>query len=227
MTAEGSSPTSRSEAWHNVWDRRDPEKLAYDGYEHQVASYFELERMQAARAAFISATLDLNREDHLLDLGCGTAALTSRLAPLVRRVTAVDYSQDALALARERLKSFGAEVVHADIAAFASAGTACTKALAVSSMHYLDSHDVLRHILFTLSRKQGVPVLVMDIPDAAFASGVKRDYDSELWSHLTVDSDQIQDEFPGSTVYRGLFPRYANDPVRFSILIPAALGRVP
>lgn len=216
-------PHSRSEAWHEVWDRRDPEKLVYDGYEDHVATDPDLERLRSAQVAFIAAALELAPNDHLLDLGCGTGALTSRLAPLVGDVTAVDYSHDAVALARDRLKPFGdaVHVVHADLATFDYASTPCTKALAVGSMHYLDSYDLLRGIVSALSRQRGVSVLLMDLPDAAFANEVKRHYDQERWSHLAVDPRRMQADFPGSTVHRGMFPWYANDAVRLSILVPS------
>ena len=44
-----------------------------------------------------------NPAPRLLDLGCGTGAVTDVLAPFVRRVVAVDHSREMLDVARRRL----------------------------------------------------------------------------------------------------------------------------
>jgi SAM-dependent methyltransferase len=220
-TDQGDDRDERSRAWHQVWDRRDPAKLEYDGYEDSVVNESELERLRHAQASFISRTLELQPDDHLLDLGCGTGALTSLLATRVGLVTAIDYSRDAVASARRRMSEFGdaVEVIHADVASFDLRVGGATKAVAVGSMHYLDSYNVVHRILTTLSRR-GVTTLVVDLPDASCASLVVRDYDQRRWSHLAVDVGQMQADFHGSVVHRGMFPWYTNDALRFSILIP-------
>ncbi|HVB92654.1 MAG TPA: class I SAM-dependent methyltransferase [Acidimicrobiales bacterium] len=216
---EDFSAVPRSHAWHEVWDRRDPEKLKYDGYETGLNSDEDLVRLRTAQVAFISSTLNLGSADHLLDLGCGTGVLTRQLAPLVRRVTAVDYSLDAVALARDTMKSCSTVELHcSDLVTFDLGSVPVTKAVAVGSMHYLDSYAVL-HTLLTSFTRRGVPVLVMDLPDQAYASGARREYDQSRWSHLAVDTERIRADFPSSRVHRGMFPWYANDAMRFSILI--------
>jgi len=215
----GTEPRSR--AWREVWDHRDPDKLGCDGYE----SHGDLATLRPAQVAFITETLELRGDDHLLDLGCGTGALTAALAPHVGRVTAVDYSSDATAAARLRLAPFGerVEVVHHDVQSFDLSSVGFTKALAVGSLHYLDGEDVLLRII-SEATAHGAPMLVMDLPDAAFAAEVRRDYDQTRWSHLSVDPERLQSQFPGSTVHRGMFPFYDNDAVRFSLLVPGRAG---
>jgi cyclopropane fatty-acyl-phospholipid synthase-like methyltransferase len=60
--------------------------------------------------------------DVLLELGCAAGEHTVRLAPMVRRVIGVDFSADAVRLARERAASQGstAEFVQGDVADLAA-----------------------------------------------------------------------------------------------------------
>ncbi|MCA9061497.1 MAG: class I SAM-dependent methyltransferase [Planctomycetaceae bacterium] len=49
----------------------------------------------------VTDCLQLNRNDHLLDIGCGNAALSSRLFSAVRSCTGVDFSSYLLEIARQ------------------------------------------------------------------------------------------------------------------------------
>lgn len=218
--ASSNSNVRRSQVWHQVWDGRDPEKLRHDGFEAQLPDDDARARWRDAQVRFIAETLRLDTRDHLLDLGCGTGMLTERLAHLVSRVTAVDYSSDAVAMARRWLAPFDGrvEVVHCDLARLDYERYQFNKALAVSCLHYLDDYATLHDVLTSLSRRG--PVLAMDLPDEAFQNETKRDYDQTRWSHLYVRPSKLADEFPGSVIHRAMFPSYANDALRFSILIP-------
>lgn len=62
--------------------------------------------------------LALQQDQVLLELGCAAGEHTLRLAPMVRRAIGVDFSPDAVRLARERAAREGsaAEFVQADVA---------------------------------------------------------------------------------------------------------------
>lgn len=93
-------PRKRSAVWWEVWNRRHPELVDLNGFEShftETASYLSF---LANEAAFIRRVLRLNTADRLLDLGCGTGILASLLAPHVRSILALDYSEHALETAR-------------------------------------------------------------------------------------------------------------------------------
>ena len=211
---------SRSRTWHQVWDKRDPDRLRLDGYEATVSKDGGLEALRATQAAFMIDTLELSQGDHLLDLGCGTGALAALLAPHVGALTAVDYSADATELARQNLAPFpAATVVHADLTALDVESVAATKVVAMGSLHYLDSYEQLVSLIGRATAM--ATMLIVDLPDSTAETLVSRDYDVEVWSHLKVDPDQLLADFPGTQLFRGVLPGYSNDAERFSALIPS------
>lgn len=51
---------------------------------------------------YVAHTLDLDKDDELLDVGCGTGELTALLAPHVKLAVGADFSASMVELARER-----------------------------------------------------------------------------------------------------------------------------
>lgn len=73
----------------------------------------------------------------VLELGCGTGVLTGELVAKHARVTAVDISQDLLAVARERLRSLDVEWI---------SGDACNTGLASGEYDWVVGSSVLHHL---------------------------------------------------------------------------------
>lgn len=97
------------------------------------------------------------------DLGCGTAAAATALAPFVRRVVAVDASEGMLAAARERLASHpNAEVRRGDLEALPLADGELDAALLLLVLHHVvEPAEVLAEVARTL--KPGGRLLLVDM----------------------------------------------------------------
>lgn len=65
---------------------------------------FETSAYEQAKYARTLEALGDRRFDRALEVGCANGVLTARLAPLCDRLLAIDVSQTALALARERCR---------------------------------------------------------------------------------------------------------------------------
>jgi SAM-dependent methyltransferase len=157
----------------------------------------------------------------VLDLGCGTGILASFIAPYVRSIVAIDYSEHALEVARATHPAANVEYHQRDLAKIDPADFDVDKAYAVGVFHYLDSYDVARNLLRRLTQR-GIEVVVVDVPDVEARDRVHRHYDMDTYSHLYFDEARLNADFEGVTVRRGLFPEYSNDAVRFSFHLPAA-----
>ena len=130
MRAEGASRRYRQtvggEPARELWDavREQLARLPAAAHDAERLRAVLAERRSASRAFFSSAAARWDRlraelfggrldsvallallDDGLVvgDLGCGTGVVADVLAPFVRRVVAVDHSQEMLAVARERL----------------------------------------------------------------------------------------------------------------------------
>lgn len=94
-------PASGSDYLHKEY----PKQFAKDDFWKQIKRTVNGESVSEADIELIvdqvARFLELHEDDHLLDLGCGNAALGSRFVDRVRRYTGVDFSDFLLEVARE------------------------------------------------------------------------------------------------------------------------------
>jgi ArsR family transcriptional regulator len=105
----------------------------------------------------------LNEEWTVGDLGCGTGLVTATLSPFVKRVLAVDGSNEMLATARERLgDAENVDVRQGELESLPITDAALDAALLVMVLHYVP--DVTR-VLGEVTRvlKPGGKLLVVDM----------------------------------------------------------------
>jgi len=211
----------RSKVWKDVWNRRAPELVEFNGTESCFDDFPSYRSFVESEAAFVRDTLRLGPQDRALDLGCGTGLLSSFIAPHVASVVALDYSEHALEVARGKHAAPNVEYRQADLGRVDPDAFDVDKAYAVGVLHYLDGYELVRDLLGGLTRR-GVDVLVVDVPDVRARDQVQRAYDMDVYSHLYFDEELLRADFPGVTIHRGMFPEYSNDAVRFSFHLPPA-----
>lgn len=216
MTSSG-----RSRTWWEVWNRRAPELVEFNGTERCFDDFASYRAFVANEAAFVRESLALGASDTVLDLGCGTGILASFIAPHVRSIVALDYSEHALEVARAKHPAANVEYRQGDLAQVDPQDFDVNKAYAVGSLHYLDSYDAARDLLRRLIER-GIEVVVVDVPDVEAQERVERHYDMDTYSHLYFDEARLNADFDGVVVRRGLFPEYSNDAVRFSFHLAAS-----
>lgn len=91
------------DTWRDWWNRA-PLEVGPRDFQRQVLRTVGGEPVgpddDRRVAETVAATLGLEPDDLLLDLCCGNGLITARLAPLCRRVVALDYSQPLIDVAR-------------------------------------------------------------------------------------------------------------------------------
>jgi SAM-dependent methyltransferase len=97
------------------------------------------------------------------DLGCGAGEIAARLAPLVRRVIAIDREASMIAAARKRLRGFrNASVRMGDLAALPLADGEADAAILSLVLHHLDDPAAAVGEAARVLRRGGV-LLVVDM----------------------------------------------------------------
>ena len=101
----------------------------------------------------IIQTLDLQRDDVVLDIGCGTGLVSLAMSPLVAAIKGIDLSPRLVERAHNNLK--GVDNVAFDVGSMTETGEAdslYTKVLAYSVLQYLDSEDAARQACAEVAR---------------------------------------------------------------------------
>lgn len=92
----------------------------------------------------------LTPEMEVLEIGCGTGSTALAHAPHVRRILALDISENMIAIARDRAVEAGAENVtfrRTGIGAFEAPPASYDAVLALNLLHLVEDRDaLLRHI---------------------------------------------------------------------------------
>lgn len=87
--------------------------MSKDYFQHKAQSYEQNPQRVAnvvAIAAAMRARVDFQAQMHILDFGAGTGLLLQQIAPLVKKITAVDISPAMTAVLKAKQASLGCEV---------------------------------------------------------------------------------------------------------------------
>ncbi|MDD2240254.1 MAG: methyltransferase domain-containing protein [Kiritimatiellae bacterium] len=108
----------------------------------------------------------------VLDYGCGTGALTIRLAPLVRQVLAIDSSRGMLEVLATKAQSQGLtniECLQTDFETAPPPHTRCHLIVSAMTLHHLATIDRVLHRFFQLLTPGGYLALAdLDEEDGSF-----------------------------------------------------------
>lgn len=96
-----------------------------------------------------------NREQSILDLGCGTGTLTARLAGLAGHVVGIDSSQNMIDTARKQFPHLSFAVCNALDLPFAHA---FDLVFSNAVFHWIHDHDALLKIIHTVLKQPGLLV---------------------------------------------------------------------
>jgi len=124
--------------------------------------------------AQISSQLDLQRSDHLLDLGCANAALASRLFDSISAYTGVDFSEYLIDIANEYFRpNESIRYIESDIQTYIlgeQRPEIYSKALCYGTMAYLPKDDLIDVVRLLKERFENVErIFFGNIPDKAKA----------------------------------------------------------
>jgi predicted TPR repeat methyltransferase len=172
-------------------------------------------------AGFISNTLRIGPEDMVIDLGCGTGLITNEVADRASSVLALDYSEIALRVAREKRQRGNVSYEWADLNTIdLTRLRTANKVYSVGSMLYLDSRDVVFRIVDALVENH-IEALLIDLPDETLVDNRKRNYDTSEYPHQKFVESEFSQRYPDANVsiHRKLFPYYVNDSLRFTVHI--------
>jgi ubiquinone/menaquinone biosynthesis C-methylase UbiE len=115
---------------------------------------------EAAYQRKLQITRDYLRPDmEVLEFGCGTGGTAILHAPHVRHITAIDFSQSMLAIARRKAAEAGVgnlSFERADITSFAAPDGSFDVILGLSILHLLANKDAVIGKVFRLLKPGGV-----------------------------------------------------------------------
>ncbi len=144
--------------------RFDQKAKEWDGSERR-------RELASSIAETIIKNVPLFKEMHLLDFGAGTGLMTKHLTPLVKNITALDFSSEMLKKLEENAKSWnGAKVstVHSDILKYESE-TQFDGIVSSMSMHHIEDLEALFQKFSTLLRADGfIAIADLDKEDGSF-----------------------------------------------------------
>lgn len=120
----------------------------------------------------VVSLLACRKEDVILDAGCGTGRVSTRIAPKIRRLICVDLSIESLLILQNKLPAGLCSKVHcivADLSKMPIRGSSFSKIVSVQVIQHIPSHEkrlsVLRtfhgllqkggHLVFTVFRWNG------------------------------------------------------------------------
>lgn len=134
----------------------------------------------------IKEKLDLNTDDKLLDIGCGTGIIDACLAPLVHQLFATDFSQVMARRAKSSIAIFpNANIVMCDSSAISFKNGFFTKILVYAVAQYLSviQIDYMLGEAHRLASPGGL-ILLGEVPRARDTRFTKRIRD--VWLHEGV-----------------------------------------
>ena len=115
---------------------------------------------EAAYQRKLEITRNYLRPDmDLVEFGCGTGSTAILHAPLVKCITAVDFSPRMLEIARTRAAAAGVEnidFVEAGVEGFAPRAAACDMVLALSLLHLVADRDAVIRKMHGLLKPGGI-----------------------------------------------------------------------
>jgi ubiquinone/menaquinone biosynthesis C-methylase UbiE len=131
--------------WRNFWNEQ--ARVSVSDYALNRRTNIRLEELeQHALQQFLEAVTP-HPPDFVLDAGCGSGRNISVLSPLVKAITGMDYSDQMIERAKERVaaeKLSNVTLIQGDITRLQFSDNAFDKVICASVLQYLDDKDCAR-----------------------------------------------------------------------------------
>jgi len=183
-TARQQEPTGLD--WDLIWRqscrRRKSDRNDRDFWNKRASSFADHARESAYVTDFLRI-VDLPPEWSVLDVGCGAGTLAIPLAPRTRRITAVDFSENMLAILSERCREKGLNNVRTRLLGWEDDWIAAglerhDVAIASRSLVVEDLSGAIRKLVSMARRRVIISSLVGDGPfDRRIFQAIGRDLD--------------------------------------------------
>lgn len=222
---------SRLTSWKEYWERKAGEAcdvtlrslIHTDGFDIGV-SYMNEDAWSKVVASVVKQ-LDLQDEDYLLEVGCGSGAMLLPLSKRGTRVAGIDYSEALVEIASRAVPDAEITVCEARDAPFQD--STFTKILSHAVFQYFPSLCYAAEVLSEMLRVLGTSgrVLIMDVPKisrAPEAEQVREEELSTLHRQYYAESfftDFAEQESIGIRVFDQDIAEYGNSPFRFNVLM--------
>jgi ubiquinone/menaquinone biosynthesis C-methylase UbiE len=142
----------QSDFWKNWWNEQ--ARHASSDYALNRRTSLRLENLeQKSHQQFMSA-VNPQPGDMILDAGCGSGRNISIIAPLVKEIVGIDYSDQMIERAREKVSSenlHNVRLIQGDITSLQFPSNSFDKVICASVLQYLDAEDCAK-ALFEMAR---------------------------------------------------------------------------
>lgn len=223
--------------WDQIWNERgeqypDDDVIKLSGWDQAFSSVNEdiVNRI----VEHISSKLKLSSGDSMLELGCGSCMLLSKLAPVVRECHGTDLSEKMIERARELFPEL--KIQSADSTNLPFSSGKFNKLFIHGVVQYFPNYNYAENVLTELVRvaKQTAIILISDVMDA----DKKEEYlrlrnhspAETIWKSSVEHTDHLY--YPkdfyvqfalrnnlSCTITQRDIPGYLNSPYRYDVLL--------
>lgn len=206
--------------WIDYWNKKgasgekDIKKIS--GYEGHL-SYLPNASKKLLIASIVSK-LKLNKNDKLLDVGCGVGILTVEFKKYAGEVVGIDASRFMLKLVPSNIKTYLAEVSNMPFP-----DQEFDKILCHSIFQYFPNLDYAQKVVKEMYRvcKIGGLIYIIDVPDEAkkILYSKNKKIEKHNLTRLFYQKSFFKRIYSSARVFNNKFPGYGNARYRFNILI--------
>lgn len=157
--------------WQSFWDNKayqheNPHVQVARVQKGTTSNQAEIEKI----ARYIQKQLDIQPDEHVLDLCCGNGILSHELAQYCGQLTGVDFSQPHLDIAQKNFPAKNLTYLQGDATQLEAMPIGpFDKINLYFSFQYFDTYDIGQKVVFEMGKKlnPGGKIFIGDVPDAA------------------------------------------------------------
>jgi ubiquinone/menaquinone biosynthesis C-methylase UbiE len=132
----------RADYWKNWWNGQ--ARHSGSDYALNRQTSLRLESLEEKSLSQFLAAVSPQKHDEVLDAGCGSGRNISILSPLVKQIVGIDYSEEMIKRARERVASedlHNVDLMQGDVTSMQFPSASFHKVICTSVLQYLDDES--------------------------------------------------------------------------------------